>query len=183
MIIYDQYTGVSGLNINVNKTTALCINTRREIQEGLTLAGLAISSSTKHLGIHLAPTIEATIKATMEAIDPKATKRRILATTPPTDLLHRSVLVNVAFPPIYNHVFMALPVDITYTDNLQKDILKFLWTRQLDGHTKQKQRLVAKNRLGAGLEMGGPRHPTYCAHCSRFPTEPYSENIQKSKPT
>jgi hypothetical protein len=92
MIIYDQYTGVSGLNIYVNKITALCINTRREIQEGLTRAGLAISSSTKHLCIHLAPTIEATIKATMEAIDPKAIKRRILDTTPPTDLLHRQCL-------------------------------------------------------------------------------------------
>jgi hypothetical protein len=173
MIIYDQYTGVSGLNIYVNKITALCINTRREIQEGLTRAGLAISSSTKHLGIHLAPTIETTIKATMEAIDPKAIKRRILATTPLTDLLHWAVLVNVAFLPIYNHIFMALPVDKTNTDNLQKDILKFLWTRTLDGHTKQKQGLVAKNRLGAGLEMGGPRHPTYCPHCTRFSTEPY----------
>jgi hypothetical protein len=30
-----------------------------------------------------------------------------------------------------------------------------LWTRQLDGQTKQKRRLVAKSRLGAGIEMGG----------------------------
>jgi hypothetical protein len=50
LCLYDQYTGVGGLNINVRKTTALCINTRREIQEGLTQAGLAISLSTKHLG-------------------------------------------------------------------------------------------------------------------------------------
>jgi hypothetical protein len=91
----------------------------------------------------------------MEAIDPKAIKRRMLAITPPTDMLHRAVLVNVALIPIYNHVFMALPVDKAYIHDLQKEILKFLWTRQLDGHTKQKWRLVAKSRLGAGLEMGG----------------------------
>ncbi len=73
----------------------------------------------------------------MAAIDPKAIERRILATTPPTD------------------VFMALPITSNHTDELQKAVLKLLWTRQLDGQTKQKRRLVARKRLGAGLEMGG----------------------------
>ncbi len=82
--LYDQYTGVSGLNVNVNKTTALCINTSREVQEGLERAGLSRTNTAKHLGIHLAPTIEATVEATMAAINPKAIERRILATTPPT---------------------------------------------------------------------------------------------------
>jgi hypothetical protein len=58
--LYEQYTGVSGLNINVRKSTALCINTDRNIQKGLERAGLTITNSAKHLGIHLAPTIEAT---------------------------------------------------------------------------------------------------------------------------
>jgi hypothetical protein len=153
--LYEQYTGVSGLNVNVSKTTALCINTSRDVQEGLEQAGLALTNSAKHLGIHLAPTIEATVEATMAAIDPKAIERRILATTPPTDMLHRALLVNIAFTPIYNHVFMALPITSNYTDELQKAILKLLWTRQFEGQTKQKRRLVAKNRLGAGLAMGG----------------------------
>jgi hypothetical protein len=151
----DQYTGVSGLNINVNKTTALCINTSRDVQEGLGRAGLSLTNTANYLGIHLAPTIEATVEATMAAIDLKAIERRILATTPPTDMLHRALLVNLAFTPIYNHVFMALPVTSIHTDELQKAVLKLLWTRQLDGHTKQKRRLVAKKRLGAGLAMGG----------------------------
>jgi hypothetical protein len=153
--LYEQYTGVSGLNINVRKSTALCINTDRNIQEGLENAGLTITTSAKHLGIHLAPTIEATVEATMAAIDPKAIERRILATTPPTNILHRALLVNLAFTPIYNHVFMALPITSNHIDDLQKAVLKMLWTRQLDGQTKQKRRLVARNRLGTGLEMGG----------------------------
>jgi hypothetical protein len=153
--LYNQYTGVSGLNINVRKSTALCINTSREIEEGLTQAGLTVSLTSKHLGIHLAKTIEATVKITMEAIDPKAIKRRILATTPPTDVLHRATLINVALIPIYNHVLMALPVGKCHTDALQKEILKFLWTRQQEGRVKQKRRLVAKTRIGASLEMGG----------------------------
>jgi hypothetical protein len=60
--LYEKYTGVSGLNIKVRKSTALCINTSREIEEGLTQAGLAVSQTAKHLGIHLAKTIEATVK-------------------------------------------------------------------------------------------------------------------------
>jgi hypothetical protein len=91
----------------------------------------------------------------MAAIDPKAIERRILATTPPTDMLHRALLVNMAFTPIYYHVFMALPITNNHIDELQKAVLKLLRTRQLDGQTRQKRRLVAKKRLGAGLEIGG----------------------------
>jgi hypothetical protein len=91
----------------------------------------------------------------MAAIDPKAVERRILATTPPTDVLHRALLVNIAFTPIYNHVFMALPLTDNHIDELQKVVFKFLWTRQFEGQTKQKRRLVARKRLGAGLGMGG----------------------------
>jgi hypothetical protein len=118
-------------------------------------AGLSLKTSAKHLGIHLAPTIEATIAATMAAIDPKAIERRIFATTPPTNMLHRALLVNLAFIPIYNHVFMALPIATNHTHEVQKEIFKLLWTSQLDGQTRQKRRLVAKKRLGAGLEIGG----------------------------
>jgi hypothetical protein len=64
-------------------------------------ACLSLTNSAKHLGIHLAPTIEATIEATMAAIDPKAIEQRILATTPQTDMLHHALLVNLAFTPIY----------------------------------------------------------------------------------
>ncbi len=47
--LYEQYTGVSGLNINVGKTNALCINTSRDVQEGLARAGLSLTTSAKHL--------------------------------------------------------------------------------------------------------------------------------------
>ncbi len=50
---------------------------------------------------------------------------------------------------------MALTITNNHTDELQKAFLKLLWTHQLDGQTRQKRRLVAKKRLGAGLEMGG----------------------------
>jgi hypothetical protein len=50
---------------------------------------------------------------------------------------------------------MALPVEPQHTENLFSEILHFLWTKQVDGRTAQKSRLVAKKRISAGLEMGG----------------------------
>ncbi len=41
---------------------------------------------------------------------PKLIQRRILATAPPTDVLHRATLINTALVTICNHAFMVLPV-------------------------------------------------------------------------
>jgi hypothetical protein len=109
----------------------------------------------KHLGLHLGKTISTTVLTTMTQIEPKTIKRRILASTPPTDVLHRAALVTTALIPIYNHVFMALPVEPIHTENLFSKILRFLWTKQVDGRIAQKRRLVAKKRISAGLDMGG----------------------------
>ncbi len=97
----------------------------------------------------------------MRQIDPKALKRRIFVTTPPTDLLHRALLLSTAYSPMYNHVFMALPTLKNQGDALQKEALSFLWTRQVDGNTVGKRRLVAKNRIAASHSMGGlqVQHP------------------------
>jgi hypothetical protein len=54
---------------------------------------------------------------------------------------------------------MALPVDTQHTETLFSEILRFLWTNQVDGRTAQKQRLVAKKKISAGLEMGRLRVP------------------------
>jgi hypothetical protein len=153
--LYDEYTGVSGLNINIAKTMALCINSPDQLCEGLRHMGMTTPDNAKHLGILLGKTMDSTVEVTMANIEPKLLKRRILATTPPTDVLHRATLVTTALIPVYNHVFMALPVEPKHTEPLFSEILRFLWTKQVDGHTKQKRRLVAKQKISAGLEMGG----------------------------
>jgi hypothetical protein len=89
--------------------------------------------STKHLCLHLTSTLEDTISATMEQINPKVIKRLNLAITTPTDILHHATLINIALLPVYNHVLMSLPIDKTYTDVLDTEVLKFLWTCQQDG--------------------------------------------------
>ncbi len=97
----------------------------------------------RHLGIELAKTIEDTIGETMQKIDMKAVKRRILATSLPTDILHRATLINSAMDSLYNHVLMALPVTETELNPLYMEILSFLWTRTNNLDTIQKRRLVA----------------------------------------
>jgi len=57
LTVYKDYQKVSGLGINTNKSTALCINTPDHIQEGLQLLGINTTTQCKHLGIHLGETI------------------------------------------------------------------------------------------------------------------------------
>jgi hypothetical protein len=157
--LYNQYTMVSGLNINIRKTTALCINTPPEIIQGLNQKGIETPEVCKHLGIFLGKTIERTIEETMRNTEAKRIKRRILATTPPTDLLHRALLINSALIPIYNHIFMALPTQEDHIKDLQQEIIDFLWTRQEEGAKIQKRRLIAKDRISASFEKGGLQVP------------------------
>jgi hypothetical protein len=155
LAIYDRYTGVSGLNINLRKSSALCINTTDALIQELQNRGFATPDRMRHLGIELGKTMEDTIQGTLQKIDVKAIKRRILATSPPTDTLHRATLINSALVPLYNHVFMALPTTEVDLDPLHKEILGFLWTRTTDSVTTQKRRLVAANRLSASFDKGG----------------------------
>jgi hypothetical protein len=108
--LYKRYTGVSGLNINVRKSTILCVNCTPDLMQDLQAQGFSTPPTIRNLGIELGLTIQNTITETINKIDLTTTRRRILATAPPTDILHRAMLINSALTPLYNHVFMALPV-------------------------------------------------------------------------
>jgi hypothetical protein len=154
--LYSEYQQVSGLNINVRKSQAFWINTSPEVIAGLQDLGIETPEHIKHLRLYLGKNIQDTVMETMRQIDPKALKRRIFATTPPTDLLHWALLLNMAYIPMYNHVFMALPHVEESGRHPPKGstVLSFLWTRQVDGNTLGKRRLVAKDRIAASHSMG-----------------------------
>jgi hypothetical protein len=124
---------VNGLNINIRKTTALCINTPPMITQELNRMGIETLKVCKHLGIYQGKSIEEMIAATMKNTETKGILRRILGATPPTDLLQRALLINTALIPIYNYIFMALPTQTESMKALHQEILDFLWTRQHDG--------------------------------------------------
>jgi hypothetical protein len=96
--------------------------------------GIETPETCKHLGLNLGKSIEDTMEATMRNTEPKRIKRKILGTTPPTNILHRALLINTALVPIYNHIF-TLPVRKETMKSLHKKILDFLWTKQQNGDT------------------------------------------------
>ncbi len=168
--LYNRYTGVSGLNINVHKSTILCVNCSPELKLNLQNQGFSTPDTIRHLGIELGPNIQTTVRETLNKIDLKAAKRRILATAPPTDILHRATLINSALVPLYNHVLMALPAREADLQPLYKEIKSFLWTRTESDTTIQKRRLVAAKRLSASFEKGGLQiqHPEETAEGLRL---------------
>jgi hypothetical protein len=110
------------------------------------------------------------LSETLNKIDLKAAKRRILATAPPTDILHRATLINSALIPLYNHVPMVLPAKETDLQHLYKEIKSFLWTRTENDTMIQKRRLVAAKRLSASFDKGGLQiqHPEETAEGLRL---------------
>ena len=185
--IYTEYSTVSGLHINLTKSHALCINTNQQLEEELRQTGLEMPSTIPYLGIQLGHSIEQAVKATLEKTNPKSIKRRIMATTPPTDILHRATLINTALTPIYNHISMALPLNEEQMKTLYEDILSFLWTRQKDGVAINKRRMVAKNRISASYSMGGLQipHPniTVAGLQQNIIQKAYRKEIENNKTT
>jgi hypothetical protein len=88
--LHDEHATISSLNININKAMALCINIPAPLCELLQRLGMKTTHNVKHLGLHLRKTIDSTVEVTLIKIEPKLIKHEILATTPPTDVLHRA---------------------------------------------------------------------------------------------
>jgi len=153
--IYNDFTLVSGLKINYAKSEALCINTSEVVKNELMRHGLTITDKAKCLGITLSKNIHETINSTMENIDPKAIKKRILIASAPTNMFHKAILFNRVITPIYNHVFMALPYSGEKVNEMYSELVKFLWTSTKDNIPLSKRKLVAQKRLNANFEMGG----------------------------
>ncbi len=184
--LYNRYTGVSGLNINVRKSTILGVNCTPELLQDLQTQGFSTPPTIRHLGIELGTSIQNTIKETINRIDLKATKRRILATAPPTDILHRATLINSALTPLYNHVLMALPVTEDDLQPLYKEIKSFLWTRTENDTTIQKRRLVAAKHLSASFGKLGLQipHPNETAEDLRLNMiQKYYRKVRNNQPS
>jgi len=130
--LYDKYTKVSGLKINYRKSSALCINTSAEVMGSIAESGIPLVAESDCLGVILGKTVDESVNSTLNKINPKMIKKRIMATTPPTSMLHKTILINVAIQPIYNHVFMAMPIQADRIKPIFDEIFSLLWTKQKD---------------------------------------------------
>jgi hypothetical protein len=57
--------------------------------------------------------------------------------------------------PIYNHVFLAIPVQEKDVETLHKEIQLFIWSKTVNQETVQKRKLISRKRLSASLDKGG----------------------------
>jgi len=63
--LYQEYQEVSGLNLNIRKTQALCINTRLTVIDRLRGLEIDTPEYIKHLSPYLGQDIESTVTETM----------------------------------------------------------------------------------------------------------------------
>jgi hypothetical protein len=76
--------------------------------------------------------MDSMMRETFQDIDLKSQKKRIVATIPPTDTLHRATLINPVLVPLHNHVLMALQHKIkTFVQAFSQQIYhnKYVWPR------------------------------------------------------
>jgi hypothetical protein len=74
---------------------AVCIITPALPCEQVQLLGMTARNNSKHLGIYLGKIIESTVTETLAKLEPQLIKQKILATTPPTGVLHKATLATV----------------------------------------------------------------------------------------
>ena len=79
-----------------------------------------------------------TISNSFLTIDDRSIRRRILANTAPTVMLHKSILINMAVTSLYTHALLALPIKLDIMDRMYDNLLDFMWARQKEGETIQK---------------------------------------------
>jgi hypothetical protein len=102
LVLYDRYTEASGLNIHVWKSTYYIFNCSPDPYEELQSKGISTPETEilfLYLGLEPASNMNTTLRETFQKIDLKAIKRYILATTPPTNILHSAALIISAMTP------------------------------------------------------------------------------------
>jgi hypothetical protein len=71
------------------------------------------------------------------------------------DLCHRRQLIQQVFLPSFNHIFMAFGHDSQWGEEIDKIIIKLLWTRKREGQVHKGRTLIAKKRLTMDFTFGG----------------------------
>jgi len=154
--VYEDYSKVSGLKINVKKTEILCINTtdqlRQNIQED---TGIQVVTGLRHLGIELKTSYHETVQASFSKAMERTESRYNRINMSHADMFHKRQLITQAYTPSFTHLFMTLEYDPQAGQELDKKVRKLLWTKTERGVTNNKRHLVSKKRLGAGFEYGG----------------------------
>ncbi len=108
---------------------------------------LTTQTTIKHLAIELGQTQEESAGNILNKIDLKQVSEELWPQLLGINIVHKAMLINRALSLIYNHVFMALPVQ-----EKAVEIQLFLSSKTVNQEKIKKRRLVSWKRLSAMLD-------------------------------
>ncbi len=143
LTVYSNFQKVSGLKVNIVKTTILGINTPRQRINGIAeLTGITVVTS---LGIwdykskHLMPSPEQPhTRQCMPATQIRSYQLLLCG------FFHRWQLIQQVLLNSFNHIFMAFGHDQQWGEEIDKMIIKLLWTKKREGQVHRGRTLIAK---------------------------------------
>jgi hypothetical protein len=156
LTVYSNFQKVSGLKVNIAKTTILGINTPRELLDDIAeLTGITVVTEFRYLGLQIKASYAESRAATYEAVHASVQRKFEAINSSFVDLFHRRQLIQQVFVPSFNHIFMAFGHDPQWGEEIDKMILKLLWTKKREGQVHKGRTLVAKKRLTMDYTYGG----------------------------
>jgi hypothetical protein len=156
LTVYSNFQKVSGLKVNIAITTILGINTPRQLLDDIAeLTGITVVTEFRYLGLQIKANYAESRTATYEAVHASVQRKFEAINSSFVDLCHRRQLIQQIFLPSFNHIFMAFGHDPQWGEEIDKMIIKLLWTRKREGQVHKGRTLIAKKRLNMDFTYGG----------------------------
>jgi hypothetical protein len=154
--IYNRYTDVSSLNINLAKPELLTINTPLDlVQDIADNTGITAVDTLTLLGVRIMNTYNGSRQAIFAHKDTKAIARQVRISSKAAHILHRRLIIQSALSPMYTHAFMTFCSTRDINKQIADLIKKSMWTQVQGPEAKQVRIQVAFHRIFAGYNMGG----------------------------
>ena len=106
LMVYEDFHKVSGLQVNLEKTEMLSINTDARLMEEIEQqTGIKCVEGLRHLGIEVRKTYKSTVEATNNKIKQQTESKYKRINKSFTDMFHRKQLIQQVLLPSYNHCY------------------------------------------------------------------------------
>jgi hypothetical protein len=125
--VYSNFQKVSGLKVNIAKTTIVGSNTPRQLLDDIAeLTGITVVTQFRYLGLQNKAFYAESRTATYEAVHTSVQRKFEAIISSFVDLFYRWQLKQHVFIPSFNHIFMAFGHDPLWVEEIDKIILKLL---------------------------------------------------------
>jgi hypothetical protein len=116
------------------------------------LTGITVVTEFRYLGLQIKASYAKSRTATYKAVHASVQHKFEAINSSFVDLFHRRQLIQV-FLPSFNHIFKAFGHDPQWGEEIDKMILKLLWTRKREGQVHKGRTLIAKKTAYYGFYL------------------------------